>query len=115
MKVSELTGDNLDYWVAKAQPNSGIYIASNGKPYISYDSCEADYYHPSTNWQQCGELITDFGIEVKPLQNRMDGSWYAICKYYSCYRNNGSVGLSAQEAICRAVCASVYGEEVSDE
>lgn len=117
MKTSELTGAELDYWVAKAQGyvrlNDEVYL----KPAWGYPDgswLPDPMYTPTTNWQQCGELINDFGIALKPLQDRMDCSWYAICKYYPCYRNNGCIGLSAQEAICRSVVASVYGEEVPE-
>ena len=123
MKVSELIGEQLSYWVAKAQgwkTQQGGYMAGlnwvNEPPYCVDENGDfkSAKYRPDQDSAQAFELIEKFGIEVKPIQSRMDGSWYAHCKYYDNYRNNSRVGSTPQEAICRAVVASVYGEEVSD-
>ena len=114
MKVSELTGEQLSYWVAKAQ---GWSLDTEHGDWLYYGSAiiGREFYRPHQDSAQAFELIEKFGIEVKPIQSRMDGSWYAHCKYYDNYRNNSRVGSTPQEAICRAVVASVYGEEVSDD
>lgn len=117
MKTSELTGDKLDYWVAKAQGwvhrVTTEHMAKRGfdEPFYwripSKGFCSQ--YHPSANWQQCGELIEKFDIELV-YHPRSSG-----------FRSRSGIsgpffhGSTPQEAICRAVVASVYGEEVNDE
>ena len=103
MKVSELTGDKLDYWVGMAdEPDDAI-----GDGWGRTVLLGMKYgYSPSTNWDQCGELIESRPIRL--LGSKQSG--------YTCNLDNGSgTGSTPQEAICRAVVASKYGAGVSDE
>jgi hypothetical protein len=123
MKVSELTGSELDYWVAKAQGwekktfiRGGLVYWSNGVT----SSINIESYTPTTNWQQCGELIEKFKLVIS--QNGDD--WTAqvnkprppTAKPYSAKSYLGPIGYGStpQEAICRAVVASVFGDTVPD-
>ena len=127
MKVSELTGSELDYWTAKAQGlgeyknwEDGDYdgeypcflIDLDGYCWWYENEDGYDPYRPSTDWQQAGELIEKFKVKV----------WYSSGKWVAeTYKRNRvditvwGVSSTPQEAICRAVVASVYGEEVEDE
>jgi len=114
-KVSELTGyrlnhavaltANIKHWhYAKGQESAvGTLInegSINEKP-ITYD--------PEHNWEQCGELIDKFNIS---LTFEEDGLWSATC--YDENTNEGEdvgLGKTAQQAICRCVVASVYGDD----
>jgi hypothetical protein len=112
MKVSELTGKELDKWVAMAQPSEDKRFAVTaglftlGIPPQSY--CDGDPYTPTTNWQQCGELIERFELIVWPSD---DSEWSASVMPLS---DKDYFGSTPQEAICRAVVASVYGDTVPD-
>jgi hypothetical protein len=116
MKVQDLTGTLLDYWVARA------WIEKGGAPFTEVRhnchpglgplvSCPsgpvgARYwtaYAPSKCWSDCGPLIEAGKIE---LVWEKDGTVWAC-------NNEGSGGdHDPRVAICRAWVKSVYGEEV---
>ena len=116
MKTSELTGDKLDYWVAKAQRwTQVVNAAGNGNNWECNETGFHTDYHPTTNWQQCGELIAlpTFHWVQKLREPRVaTGDTYAA-KFDNVFP--AMYGSTPQEAICRAVCASVFGEEIPDE
>ena len=107
--VATLTGKDLDYWVARAQ---GWDCDEYGNWYEDYvGGAEIVYdYTPSTNWQQCGELIIRFRVYLDHL---ISGKWRAqsLLKLGT----NSAKGSTPQEAICRAVVASVYGDTVGED
>ena len=111
MKTSELTGKDLDYWVAKAQgwrldcTSNYHWVIGNGE-HISRVS-----YTPSTNGGQCHELMQLPSFEWAQYYSAgcLDAS------YYLAYFGIRVEGPTLNIAICRAFVASVYGEEVSDE
>ena len=129
MEVSELTGADLDYWVAKAlgyktssKASGGeiLYIDSTrdacvfktttGKAPCEYHEEILDY----SNWEQAGKLIEKYSIDVWLwIEDGTDIEYWGAqlqgAGFYG-FKNN-----TATEAICRAVVASVYGEEVEDE
>jgi len=111
-KTSELTGDNLNHAVALAQGwLSGWSTALDEKIWlIERDMKWVKRYNPEQDWAQCGELIEKFNIS---LTFEEDGFWSATC--YDENTNEGEdigLGETAQQAICRCVVASVYGDEV---
>ncbi len=111
MKTSELTGKDLDHWVAKAQ---GWKKHFDGNCTYSWESQEdpwfmayVDDYSPTSNDGQAFALIEKFKITTG-LVNRKKDTWFAI-------GDDQSVGyaLDPRTAICRAVVASEFGDEVS--
>jgi hypothetical protein len=114
MKVSELTGSELDYWTAKAQEwviddfNDGfglIWVTLCNR--IAKRQSRKCNYTPSTNWQQCGELIRKFDrIEIITNDECNPPNLVSVD------RRNYYQGSTPQEAICRAVVAGVFGDEV---
>lgn len=115
MKVNELTGTDLDYWVAKAKrwtdyPDDSVergkYWHLDSEPFgrILLKSC----WIPTISWGQCGPLIEQFGITL-----------YKENQGYSAMGDKMSdpqmEGDTPQEAICRAVVASVYGGGIVNE
>jgi hypothetical protein len=109
MKTSELIGKDLDYWVAKAQ----------GWEWNKQDFCfmapvlvgdDIDFtaipnYSPSTNPAQAMELVKKYRMMVRrDSQNR----WLAKIPR----QTYGEYDIDLEVAICRAVVASVYGDEV---
>lgn len=136
MKVSELTGAELDYWVAKAQgweygkDAFGDYWqaefpqASNKSIFGEPLGIRIRDYYPTINWQQCGELIEKFNADVFYVDNGNRWSCRVVMsdwtetggiKNITIYRSDLQYGSTPQEAICRVVVASVYGKEVPAE
>lgn len=134
MKTSELSSDKLDYWVAKAQGWEKLYNDILGTIWAHNDELmeRTCSYHPATNWQQCGELIEKFGVGLRPQTPKdhddyIGGNHHATIlrdksKTYDygipptvIFDQIGQYGSTPQEAICRAVVASVYGDTVEEE
>ncbi len=105
MKISELKGTELDYWVAKAQ---GWKLDCCGR-WMHGDQyrIEKAYYTPTTNDAQAFKLIDLYEVE---LYLRADGR-----EAYITGPNKIWFGRDARTAVCRAVVASEFGEEVSDD
>ena len=112
INISGLTDEQLDGWVARSQGWELIKPQLNSATWY-WDTLNKitpnrsySMYTPSTDWQQCGELIEKF----KPVLHV--GNVYTRCEI----GDANIVATTPQEAICRAVVASVYGEyvEVND-
>lgn len=111
MKVSELTGAELDYWVAMADElpiydcnrnwpgNGAVYRESCERPIITIGligikaglSIEnlghAEAYAPSREWSQGGPIIERERIAVFQWTNRKDGAdqeWHAAVRMTIC-------------------------------
>jgi Protein of unknown function (DUF2591) len=112
MKVSELSGGLLDYWV---------FAAETGRPFDS-DMYVNPAYSPSTNWAQGGAIIERRLIALEPSSKQIvgdnDAVWWAGSPDvfsevdegdYGCY------GATPLIAAMRAYVASKFGNEVPDE
>ena len=116
MKINELTGEQLSYWVAKAQgwrpSNKPQGITTNVMFWVDTNSQEVaivNNYRPDQDKTQAFELIEKFKLTVEP--SNMDAWWAYYLKGDELEAQRGS---TLEVAICRAVVASVYGEEVKD-
>ena len=115
MKTSELTGKDLDHWVAKAK--GWTYCAStltSNKPSWTgiddYYIWRVEDYTPSTNSGQCFELMQlDSFRWVEKFRGKYNAMFNQLDKLIVL-----TSGPTLNIAICRAFVASVYGEEVSD-
>ncbi len=137
MKVSELQGALLDYWVGRAggegvgtmprdpqtwpvRIQDGICekaaaISKEGKPCWWYE------YAPSTDWAQAGPIIYREGITTTAPCHRYDVShsqeWTAnigsgLSPHAPCHWRTGPTPLIAA---MRCYVASKFGEEVPDQ
>lgn len=118
MKVRELCGAELDYWTAKAV-NLDVTMSIGFVCFLDTTPRCRDYgipsigvfdWNPSSNWQLCGEFIEKFNISLKYCHNDAADPpfWVAMIEL-------SSVGsLKPQEAICRVVVTSVFGDEVDE-
>jgi hypothetical protein len=129
MKVSELTGAELDWWVAKACGWALVEVPPDydgehaGEALVPPDF-PADYRWPekgkvspscmvlrwSSRWEHCGPLIKRFRIALVPC-----GDLWGAFKPWSV--DGPSETFKAEcplVAICRAIVASVYGDEVPE-
>lgn len=125
MKVSELSGAMLDYWVARAE---GWAFGPQHKTlecdvWRDADGCivgviPAQGFRPSMDWESGGPIIereridTAFGNEP--------GLWEALVRpeyeygMYMCDDGRGT-GPTILIAAMRAYCASKFGDTVPDE
>jgi hypothetical protein len=116
MKVSELEGAVLDYWVAKANGADGQIIKS-------YSPCNLDYFQlasgtpfrPSTHWAHAGPMIERERIVAFPDGA---GGWAAFvqknptCSYVDTTAYDEMRGPTLLIAAMRAYVASKFGDEV---
>jgi hypothetical protein len=103
MKVSELTGAQLDYWVARAEGhevNEWCELLDVREP----GGAPMDY-HPSTDWAQVGPLIEKYGMYLD-----VGGDWEARCMTSPSYAR----GDTPLQAICRAVVRAAFGDDVDE-
>lgn len=120
MKVSELEGVELNLWVGKAK-KLGVRIEA-----MQYgDMCVIwyrengddmwDEYTPTTSDAQAGALIGEFlmNIEFSHSREMFDANVHSSRTKLHLFSFGRAGGWRI--AVCRAVVASVYGEEVSDD
>jgi Protein of unknown function (DUF2591) len=122
MRVAELDGALLDYWVARAEDlpkprvdDSFCWIeepACDGDPAGALDAAFA----PSADWAQCGPIIERAEIRIAPSgtteANRWSGAVALPGKPGEFAEQHGATPLIAA---LRAFVASHFGEDVSDE
>ncbi len=112
MKVAELTGAELDYWVAKAEGEKLPRIRKTTMGYSTVEVLRKPIYvsfKPSTRWQQGGPLIEKYTIELRKCL--YSDNWFALMHKAGTKEVFGETPLIA---ICRCIVASKYGEEVND-
>lgn len=109
MKVAELEGAVLDYWVGCAEGLKLLRIGQDGASYVtvSLDVEMRARYSPSTNWAQGGPLIERERISIK--QDAGGG-----CYAYFDHRNETAAGDTLLIAAMRAYVKSKFGEKVED-
>lgn len=128
MKVAELEGADLDYWVALADGKVAEIVPQrvwgdgygitfvDGKP-----ACRVglDYFDPSTNWAQGGPIIEKHVIATwcgsgKWFATPMGAVGYDGCDYIDVNDWGSLTGPTPLIAAMRCLVASKYGEEVPD-
>lgn len=123
MKVSELIGDDLDYWVAVAeryvmerpqdmQMMKGKYRILVGRQGFNQKQYE---YSPSSNWAQGGPIIHREMIELSH-----DREWTESGEFGRVWQGNHAGygycdGDTLLIAAMRAYVASKFGETVPDQ
>jgi hypothetical protein len=111
MKTAELTGAQLDYWVAKAE-SVPVYP----------DSLEGEMWHgnreyrPSRDWSVAGPIIERERIKIWPQH---DGTWAAQTPQLQVQSKQDvpwwiGFGITPMIAAMRAFVASKFGDEVPD-
>jgi len=127
MKVSELTGPELDYWVAKANSHEGG-VLKGGFYFYTWDDWllfnkGSKPYRPSEDWSQGGPLIEKYVHRIikwdYPPEIEYDYSeFWEVGINYNAENDRCEfvqTGHTLLTAVCRCIVASVYGEEVPDE
>ena len=104
MKVPELSGAKLDYWVARSNGYKA-YIAKAGC-FLGKEYRPICIYGPSTEWDQGGPIIEREEIQLVPRAN--GEQWAAGID--QCVKG----GDTALIAAMRCYVASKFGEDVPD-
>ena len=100
MKVEKLTNEQLDHWVARAQGwevEDAVWMPESV-------NIPAKDYTPTTNGQQCFDLIEKFQFDLRFIGD-IELVWACGFGSHTGYADNPKV------AVCRAVVASVFGDE----
>ena len=114
MRVADLLGADLDYWVAKAWMDGASYVTVDASYVRDFD------FHPSENWAQAGPIIERERIHLEPFPG---GDEYP--EWLAFEQSDGwgepladsprrQYGDTALIAAMRAYVASKFGEEVED-
>jgi hypothetical protein len=116
MKVSDLEGALLDYWVAKAAGLHPIPNEPRGFFYWIDDGAACSgWWSPSTIWSQGGPLIEREQITIIDCAIK----WVAMVRqtwgWDGPWSKFEAAGPTPLVAAMRAYVASKYGEEVPDE
>ena len=129
MKTADIPpGPLLAYWVARARKLEGARIVGEHCEYDvpqNTDSPTATntgyrvlgtVYAPHEDWNDCGPLIEEFGVELDRMPTDQDEMlWQASPAHVPDVKSLFWLDADVKVAICRAVVASVFGEEVDDE
>jgi len=138
MKISELTGAQLDYWVARADESwkwaHRLFATMTLDPtFASVELCtysngmqecvllpnnpmrqEPQVFTPSTEWAHGGLIIERWKINITTKSNPDMGGNDWIASFSGRHANRG-YGPTPLVAAMRAKVASRYGDEVPDE
>lgn len=103
MKVSELAGSQLDFWVARAE---GVEATVDTQLKFT----------PSTDWAQGGPIIDREGIAISPMPAK-GGTWCAISMGRLATRPTGGTGVWMEGptpliAAMRGYVRAKFGPEV---
>lgn len=119
IKVSEMTNEQLDYWVAKAQ---GWVIEMELSPWwVRTDGCSMHpvkdvlphrAYTPSTSWEFAGDLLDAFKMDTR---HHKDGVSFYRPISQGWTHNHIVTGEDQLRTLCMAVIISKFGEEIEDE
>jgi hypothetical protein len=107
MNVSELTGELLDTWVARA---AGVPIKRRADGFLYTDEDHPKAWQPSNFWEDAGPIIERAGIGVSPYRG-VWGAWLSVDSYVG---NPDMTGETPRIAAMRAFVASKFGDTVPD-
>lgn len=116
-KVSELTGVQLDYWVARALGYK-VNATEDEAGYARWVTPENHIlcypFEPSKSWSQGGPIIEDHGLGVAKVYEPADGPITEGQEYAAISLNDAITmyGPKPLVAAMRVFVASKYGEEV---
>ncbi|WP_321944691.1 phage protein NinX family protein [Burkholderia cenocepacia] len=129
MKVAELIGARLDYWVGRADGVIPCATVSEAHPALDSENGRRMFvnalgvltlvakdcvqpWRPSTDWLQGGPLMER--VHIQPWHRDEDGSdnvWHAVCPMPRGYEATED-GPTLLVAAMRAYVASKFGDEV---
>lgn len=121
MKIQDLEGSALDYWVARARGAKELYgrSESGASCWFMPDGTYVDpsesrrTFSPSVSWAQAGPIISSHCIVVSYYE--LSGHWRGISKPRCGFKLGHATGRTFLVAAMRTFLVSVYGDEVADE
>ena len=118
MKVSELSGAMLDYWVARAEGRNPAPVKVGERLVYAMDQGKGfEVRRYSTDWAQGGAIIERERIKLLPTIPTA-ATWHASIWIGSTLADGVSHRAQAEAplvAAMRAYVVSKFGDEVSDE
>ncbi|WP_213761798.1 phage protein NinX family protein [Caballeronia sp. dw_19] len=117
MRVDNLHGAQLDYFVALAEGLDATLIHANGMDYCRIDVQHQgeSVYVPTHNWTLLGEILKRQRYLLYPRAaepGSQEVVWLAEAQLNSSF-NGMYADASPELAICRLRVAEAFGEEVS--
>ena len=104
-----MTNEELDKAVAEAQGWTLINKVSGLDAFIGTWVSEnvridQEFYHPSTNWQQAGELLEKYKIDLEYVDTNWEATIWDLL-------NNVPIAETAADTPQRAICLAVLAAE----
>jgi len=114
-QIKDLTDDEINYWVAKAQgfvfregngfSNPAMWMLGDDEQY------EIRNYKPVSNWSQAGELLEKFLMDVRISESKIN-MYRPVSEPWNYHYIISD--RDYKKAICLAVIVSIYGEEIEE-
>lgn len=116
MKVSELTGIELDFWVVKAEGFKNVTMdKKSGLLSQNFENTKNQKGFSYPHWNFIGPIIERDKIELQPRSDKWAFCWYAFPDGKEDDLLIGAKGQTAIEAIKRLIVKNKYGESVNDQ
>jgi hypothetical protein len=114
MKVSQLKGAELDYWVGKAEGIEGVQFGIHDGRCGYYDGTVLKIYSPSASWGIGGPIIARERISIEYEWDAMTGEkrWHAHGPLWTKIDDQGRTPL---EAAMRQYVSSKFGRRLPEE
>ena len=105
LEESEMTNEELDSAVATAQGWKLLTgdLANEPDYWVNGNIYKCDY-HPSTNWQQAGELVEKYKIDLEYVDTNWEATIWDLL-------NNVPIAETAADTPQRAICLAVLAAE----
>ena len=114
MKVSELEGAELDYWVAKAL-GLPVEMLTPGEAKIPREPRPGGHWYEfSSKWEQGGPIIERECIELECGDAIVGHTWYANIAIIADCDQPSAIGPTPLIAAMRCFVASKFGDTVED-
>jgi hypothetical protein len=121
MRISELEGAWLDYWVARAAALPKPRI-DDGLCWVEEPPCNHDpesavdaAFAPSTDWNEGGPIIDREGISIVKFDDCWGGGKAAGNRSEAVKADIRHIGSTALVAAMRCYVGARFGDEVPDE
>lgn len=115
MKVAELTGAKLDYWVGKANDIADLNIINGRCFHGNYSKEWVKLYSPSTDWACGGPIIEREKLVLMPWVQTNREEWASRRKDGWPKQGDPYFGATPLIAAMRCFVASKFGEEAHNE
>jgi hypothetical protein len=113
--VSQLEGNELDYWAAKGVNlfnEFETFITKNYKVIYFDDEIGLGIYSPTTNPDQCAALIRDYEIDIRSVSKKSGENFWAAFIRGGDDGNAFGYGDTFQVAAVRSFLIHKFGDKV---